>query len=188
MSNMPHGRVGHISLNCDDCTELKTHDDDRPADDTDVTRKNLGQSAMNDDTLRENRINRDSPEYAAIHHWAQTNLVDTGECEHCGATDRKLTWANKTGEYLRQADDWLRLCYSCHGVYDKSKNRCVNGHALDENNSYRITSKGRNQVRCRECNRTHTRKWAAANVGKIRLKDARNNRLKAEAKGGITWD
>lgn len=28
MSNMPHGRVGHISLNCDDCTELKTHDDD----------------------------------------------------------------------------------------------------------------------------------------------------------------
>lgn len=27
--------------------------DDRPADDTDVTRKNLGQSAMNDDTLRE---------------------------------------------------------------------------------------------------------------------------------------
>ena len=34
MSNMPHGRVGHISLNCDDCTELKTHDDDRPADDT----------------------------------------------------------------------------------------------------------------------------------------------------------
>lgn len=53
MSNMPHGRVGHISLNCDDCTELKTHDDDRPADDTDVTRKNLGQSAMNDDTLRE---------------------------------------------------------------------------------------------------------------------------------------
>lgn len=29
--------------------------------------------------------------------------------------------ANKSGQYLRNLNDWFRLCVSCHKIYDKTK-------------------------------------------------------------------
>jgi len=34
-------------------------------------------------------------------------------------TGKKIHWANKSGEYLRDKDDWIRLCCKCHKKYDK---------------------------------------------------------------------
>jgi hypothetical protein len=44
------------------------------------------------------------------------------KCEHCGTTETKtrcMHWANKSGKYLNDTNDWIRLCYKCHGKYDK---------------------------------------------------------------------
>ena len=59
--------------------------------------------------------------YSGIHIWIAKELGKPALCEHCGTTDAPMyDWANKTGKYLRDISDWLRLCRSCHMKYDKN--------------------------------------------------------------------
>lgn len=55
--------------------------------------------------------------YGALHDWVRSRLVAPKKCQHCGE-EKKLDLANKTGQYLRDLDDWLWLCRSCHRQYD----------------------------------------------------------------------
>lgn len=61
-------------------------------------------------------------EYATVHQWVYRHKEDPKKCEHCGASDKKLQWANKSHEYKRDLDDWLRLCISCHRKHDLDEN------------------------------------------------------------------
>lgn len=63
----------------------------------------------------------DQAGYDALHDWVKRHAVDPGACEHCGhdGSERRLEWANKSHEYRRDLDDWLRLCSTCHGEYDR---------------------------------------------------------------------
>lgn len=57
----------------------------------------------------------------ALHSWVKRQLGRPMVCEHCGyvATSVfKIHWANKSHEYKRSIDDWIRLCVSCHKKYD----------------------------------------------------------------------
>ena len=56
--------------------------------------------------------------YHALHKWVAKHKNDPGKCEHCGVRE-KLEWANKSQDYQRDLDDWLRLCQSCHRQYDQ---------------------------------------------------------------------
>jgi len=59
--------------------------------------------------------------YRAIHDWVIRQKGKPNKCEHCGmgtADKIRLVWANKSHKYLRETDDWLRLCYRCHRKYD----------------------------------------------------------------------
>lgn len=55
--------------------------------------------------------------YQELHRWVRKNKVKPEFCEHCGEL-KKLEWANKSHEYLRDLDDWLALCKLCHRRYD----------------------------------------------------------------------
>lgn len=56
---------------------------------------------------------------AALHDWVKSRLGRPSKCEHCGTTTaKKFEWANKSHEYKRELDDWLRLCTRCHRKYD----------------------------------------------------------------------
>ena len=57
-------------------------------------------------------------EYAYLHNWIKRNLPKL-ECEHCGCFD-KLEYANKSGLYKKEIDDWFILCKKCHAKYDQS--------------------------------------------------------------------
>jgi len=60
--------------------------------------------------------------YAALHHWIYKRLGQPNYCEMCKKTDRlAYHWANKSGKYKRDINDWLRLCVSCHKEYDKER-------------------------------------------------------------------
>lgn len=63
--------------------------------------------------------------YFALHSWIRRKLGKPNICEHCrnifSLGSRKLHWANKSGKYLRQLSDWLRLCASCHKLYDSNR-------------------------------------------------------------------
>jgi len=50
--------------------------------------------------------------YVALHKWVANKRGKPTKCEHCGKIEensRKIQWANKSGKYLRDLDDWIRL-------------------------------------------------------------------------------
>lgn len=61
----------------------------------------------------------DAVGYGALHRWVFRNKPRPLSCEHCGTTTAKrYEWANKSRCYLRDLDDWMNLCVSCHRRYD----------------------------------------------------------------------
>ena len=67
--------------------------------------------------------------YASLHDWVYSRLGRPTICEHCGKSGlsgRQIHWANKSGKYLRDVSDWLRLCVKCHKAYD-SKLKNIHG-------------------------------------------------------------
>ena len=55
--------------------------------------------------------------YRALHRYIERKYGKPTKCLHCGSTE-KLNWANKSGEYRRDFEDWLELCSSCHKKHD----------------------------------------------------------------------
>ena len=57
--------------------------------------------------------------YHGLHKWIQLIAGKPLECELCGTTiSKKFEWANRSKKYLRLRSDWIRLCTSCHRIYD----------------------------------------------------------------------
>ena len=64
--------------------------------------------------------------YVALHTWVARYLGKPCICEFCGRNGLKgkqIHWANKSREYKRDLEDWLRLCVPCHKKYDLANNR-----------------------------------------------------------------
>jgi hypothetical protein len=64
----------------------------------------------------------DAVGYYALHTWLERELGHPEKCELCGKdglTAQAIHWANKSGRYLRDLTDWLRLCSKCHWHYDR---------------------------------------------------------------------
>ena len=63
----------------------------------------------------------DAASYQALHAWVARKLGQPSTCEMCGRaglTGKHIQWANKSHEYRRDVGDWIRLCASCHKLYD----------------------------------------------------------------------
>src|SRR4051812_42555426 len=58
----------------------------------------------------------DDAGYSAIHMWLKIHKQKTGVCENCGEAGKsgKTQFANISGEYKRDTDDYAELCPSCH--------------------------------------------------------------------------
>ncbi|MFA5261424.1 MAG: hypothetical protein WC450_09370 [Candidatus Omnitrophota bacterium] len=58
--------------------------------------------------------------YQALHTWVTRHKGSPQRCEDCGTTEpRKYEWANISGKYKRDLNDWKRLCTKCHRKFDK---------------------------------------------------------------------
>jgi len=63
----------------------------------------------------------DKVKYRGLHNWVERTLGKPDSCEHCprkGLSGHQIHWANKSGRYLRDVSDWIRLCAKCHSKYD----------------------------------------------------------------------
>lgn len=60
----------------------------------------------------------DRVSYGALHDWVRRHKGRAAEhsCAHCGGPARQ--WANVSGEYRRDLDDFIPLCPSCHKKFD----------------------------------------------------------------------
>lgn len=59
--------------------------------------------------------------YSSVHKWVSKYRGKPHFCEHCKKTDlshRSYNWANKSHQYKRDLEDWIRLCIPCHKKYD----------------------------------------------------------------------
>lgn len=55
--------------------------------------------------------------YAGLHKYVKTNKEKPSLCQICNEK-KPYDIATKSGRYLRDLDDWLWLCRSCHTKYD----------------------------------------------------------------------
>ncbi len=62
--------------------------------------------------------------YSSLHNWIRKQKGQPSFCEHCLSTEkRKYEWANISGKYKRDIKDFIRLCTSCHRIFDHKKNK-----------------------------------------------------------------
>ena len=55
--------------------------------------------------------------YDSIHAWVRRHFGRPMQCEECAVTNdnpRMIHWANISGEYRKDREDWHRLCAGCH--------------------------------------------------------------------------
>ena len=63
----------------------------------------------------------DKVSYSGAHHWIALHRGSPHYCEHCKKSNlrhRQYNWANISGEYKRDLNDYIRLCVECHRKYD----------------------------------------------------------------------
>lgn len=64
-----------------------------------------------------------SNEYRNLHHWVESKLGKPSTCVMCERSNlvgKQIHWANRTGNYERSLNDWVRLCARCHVIHDRS--------------------------------------------------------------------
>jgi len=63
-----------------------------------------------------------SMRYDAIHKWVRRHKEKVGICSQCGVgyagSPFHTEWANISGIYRRELDDYIELCKSCHFKLD----------------------------------------------------------------------
>lgn len=60
--------------------------------------------------------------YYGLHTWIQRQYGKPQFCEECKTSERRLYhWANISGKYLRDRNDWKRMCVPCHKKFDLQK-------------------------------------------------------------------
>jgi hypothetical protein len=57
-----------------------------------------------------------NPGYDAIHKWVRYHLGAPGQCIDCLGEAKE--WANISGEYKRDLEDWQPMCVRCHRKFD----------------------------------------------------------------------
>lgn len=61
--------------------------------------------------------------YDGLHDWVYKVLGAPMECVECGKVcqnNYQIHWANKSGKYKRDKNDWIRLCVKCHWLRDQA--------------------------------------------------------------------
>jgi hypothetical protein len=63
----------------------------------------------------------DAVDYKQLHKWVNRKLTRTGRCAECGTQPAArrdgragTDWANISGEYHRDLNDWRELCHPCN--------------------------------------------------------------------------
>jgi hypothetical protein len=72
--------------------------------------------------LNEPRYKGEKVGYWGLHRWLDRTLGRPKKCQDCGTTNQsRYFWANISGLYKRDINDFKRLCGKCHKAFDKDK-------------------------------------------------------------------
>lgn len=67
----------------------------------------------------------DKVSYSGVHKCIYDKYGIPKVCEKCGreGQSKNMNWANISGTYKRDRSDWVRLCPTCHRLFDNSRKR-----------------------------------------------------------------
>lgn len=77
--------------------------------------KNTGRTRFQS---RERSFKGTQKEYYQLHHWVRKNKGKAFWCTFCFSC-KKVEWANISGLYRKELNDYMQLCNKCHFKYDK---------------------------------------------------------------------
>jgi len=99
----------------------------------------------------------DSVGHSSLHTWLRTNHGKANKCccKECDGSSKIYEWANLSGEYKRDVNDFRMMCRKCHSLMDKSVS-CKKGHKRTEENT-KIEKSG--YRRCLECFRINVEEY-----------------------------
>ena len=64
------------------------------------------------------KLMKENVGYSGLHRWIRKYKKKNDRCENCETKERKLEFANVSGKYLRDVDDFVSLCRICHHLID----------------------------------------------------------------------
>lgn len=90
------------------------------------TRQKISRATMGRDAVKGERHylwKGERVSYSGLHIWLKNNFGQPNICEECGKKKQGhyIHWANKSGEYKRVREDWIRLCAKCHWWFDRNR-------------------------------------------------------------------
>lgn len=91
---------------------------------TDEAKRKISASLKDMTTDQARRWKGQQAGYHAVHLWLTKHYLKGSQCETCQTTKAsRLEWANISGEYKREREDYMVLCPSCHRLMDNAKRR-----------------------------------------------------------------
>jgi len=64
--------------------------------------------------------------YGSLHRWVSRWKGNPKKCELCGSEKKKqYEWVNIDHKYKRVLEDYIRMCTSCHRIYDIKNNNYI---------------------------------------------------------------
>ena len=98
----------------------------------------------------------DKAGYVAKHLWINKHYGKAYYCENNSShIAKRYCWANISGNYKREREDYKQLCTSCN-VRESKKDYCKNGHHFTKENTY-IRPEGWRA--CRTCYKLASQKY-----------------------------
>jgi hypothetical protein len=123
--------------------------------------KNLGNYSVKGGVIHDRHPSwkGDQVSYTGIHMWVARHRGKASVCVQCGkyGTGKYIQWANISGEYKRELDDYESLCGSCHKKQDyerKYGNACMKGHEFTAENTRMYNGR---RI-CKECQKLKMRR------------------------------
>jgi CRISPR/Cas system-associated endonuclease/helicase Cas3 len=68
---------------------------------------------------------KDKLTYSAVHTWLRREYGAANHCEIDGNHSGKFNWANISGKYLKDVNDYRQLCSLHHYWYDRDKKEAL---------------------------------------------------------------
>ncbi|MBQ2349666.1 MAG: hypothetical protein II393_00075 [Cytophagales bacterium] len=127
--------------------------------------KRVSQSLIGKFGEKSRRWKGEEAGYVAKHSWIIKHYGKANHCEKCHKENcSRYEWANISGKYKRDVNDYMQLCPSCHRKMDLKKEYCKHGHLYSEENTY-INLRGHKQ--CKQCMKESQRRYKNAKKNKI---------------------
>lgn len=129
-----------------------------------------------------------SYEYKQIHNWLYKEL---GKASYCSSypehTSKKYHWANVSGKYLKDLNDYVALCPKCHQAFDCKPDTREKVSKAQMGNTYRREAVKQYTLDGEFVEKHSSFTLAAQKLGILKTSISNNVTGRTNSAGGFVW-